>query len=100
MISENTVLRSEAPNRLLQPDSNSLPDVNTAEHSKDYPEEESHGHSEQCSQQAVKDEFDQLKGGVASNPHSVEAVRGNGLRDDIFKTHLLDQTGQPIKKNH
>lgn len=69
-----------------------LPDVDAAEHPEDHAEDERHGHGQQRGQQAVKDEFDQLKGGVASDPHSVEAVRGDGLRDDIFKTNLSDRT--------
>lgn len=67
-----------------------LPDVDAAEHPEHHPEDESHRHGQQCGQHAVKDEFDQLKGGVASDPHSIEAVRGDGLRDDIFKTDLSD----------
>lgn len=63
-----------------------------AQHPEHHTEDESHGHSQQRGQQAVKDELDQLKGGVASYPHSVEAVRGRGLRDDIFEVNL---SGQP-----
>lgn len=66
--------------------------MDAAEHPEHNPEDESHGHGEQRGQQAVKDEFDQLKRGVASYPHSVEAVRGDGLRDDIFETDLSDHT--------
>lgn len=62
--------------------------MNAAEHSEDQSEDESHGHSQQSGQQAVKDEFDQLEGGVASYPHFIEAVCGNWLRDDILKTDL------------
>lgn len=64
------------------------PDVDAAEHPEHQSQDEGHGHGEQRGQQAVKDEFDQLKRSVAPYPHSVEAVRGDGLRDDIFKTHL------------
>lgn len=73
-------------------DTFSLPDVDAAQDSEHHTEDESHGHGQQRGQQAVKDELDQLKGGVASYPHSVEAVRGRGLRDDIFETNL---SGQP-----
>lgn len=66
--------------------------MDAAEHPEDQSEDERHGHGQQCGQQAVKDEFDQLKRGVASDPHFVEAVRGDGLRDDIFETDLLDHT--------
>lgn len=66
----------------------SLPDVDAAQHSEHHTEEKSHGHGQQRAQQAVKDELEQLEGGVASYPHSVEAVRGRGLRDHIFKTNL------------
>lgn len=76
----------------ISSDSFSLPDVDAAQYSERHTEDESHGHGQQRGQQAVKDELDQLKGGVASYPHSVEAVRGRGLRDDIFKTNL---SGQP-----
>lgn len=68
--------------------------MEAAEHPEHHPEDESQGHGEQRGQQAVKDEFDQLKHGVASYPHPVEAVRGDGLRDDIFKTDLSDHTRQ------
>lgn len=70
----------------------SLPDVDAAQHSEHHTEDESQGHGQQRGQQAVKDELDQLKCGVAPYPHSVEAVRGRGLRDHIFKTDL---SGQP-----
>lgn len=79
--------------RNLQVEQNfSLPDVDAAEHPEDQSKDESHGNRQQRGQQAVKDEFDQLKRGVASYPHSVEAVRGDRLRDDIFKTNLTDYT--------
>lgn len=65
-----------------------LPDVDAAEHREHQAQQESHGHGQQSRQQAVEDEFEQLKRGVTSDPHSVEAVRGDGLRDDIFKTDL------------
>lgn len=68
--------------------------MDAAEHPEDHSEDESHGHGQQRGQQAVKDEFDQLKHGVASYPHSVEAVCGEGLRDDIFETDLSDHTSQ------
>lgn len=68
--------------------------MDAAEHPEHHPEDERHGHGEQRGQQAVKDEFDQLEGGVASYPHSVEAVRGDGLRDDIFEADLSDHTSQ------
>lgn len=71
-----------------RPDTILLPDVDAAQHSEHHTEDKSHGHGEQRGQQAVKDELDQLKCGVASYPHSVEAVRGRGLRDHIFKTNL------------
>lgn len=66
----------------------SLPDVDAAEHSEEHPEDKGHGHGQQRGQQPVKDELDQLKGGVASYPHPVEAVRARGLRDHVFKTNL------------
>lgn len=69
-----------------------LPDVDAAEHPEDQSEDEGHRHGQQRGQQAVKNKFHQLKHGVASYPYSVEAVRGDGLRDDIFKTNLSDQT--------
>lgn len=68
--------------------------MDAAEHPEHQAEEERHGHGEKRGQQAVKDEFDQLERGVASYPHSVEAVRGDGLRDDIFETDLSDHTSQ------
>lgn len=66
----------------------SLPDVDAAEDPEEQPEDEGHGHCQQRGQQAVKEKLDQLEHGVASYPHSVEAVRGDGLRDDVFKTDL------------
>lgn len=69
----------------------SLPDVDAAQRSERHTEDESHGHGQHRGQQAVKAELDQLKGGVASYPHSVEAVRGCRLRDDIFKSNLAGQ---------
>lgn len=66
--------------------------MDAAQHSEHHTEDESQGHGQQRGQQAVKDELDQLKCGVAPYPHSVEAVRGRGLRDHIFKTDL---SGQP-----
>lgn len=66
--------------------------MDAAQHSEHHAEDKSQGHGQQRGQQAVKDELDQLERGVASYPHSVEAVRGRGLRDHIFKTHL---SGQP-----
>lgn len=85
----------QAPDRHLQPDSySSLPDVDAAEQPEHHSQDESHGHGEQRGQQPVKDEFDQLEGGVASYPHSVEAVRGAGLRDDIFEADLSHHTTQ------
>lgn len=85
-----------APDRnLLQVMMNfSLPDVDAAEHREDQPEDERHGHGQQRGQQPVEDEFDQLKRGVASYPHFVEAVSGDGLCDDIFETNLSGHTSQ------
>lgn len=77
----------------------SLPDVDAGEHPEHQTEDESHGHGEQRGQQAVKDEFDQLKHGVASYPHSVEAVCGDGLSDDIFETNLSHRTSRSGEKN-
>lgn len=77
------------------------PDVDAAEHPEDQPEDERHGHGQQRGQEPVKDEFDQLEHGVASYPHSVEAVRGDGLRDDILKTHLqvrVDIVRIPVRR--
>lgn len=68
----------------------SLPDVDAAEHPEDQSQDERHGHGQQGGQQAVEDEFDQLERREAPDPHFVEAVRGDGLRDDIFETNLSD----------
>lgn len=73
--------------------------MDAAQHPEHQAEDESHGHGEQRGQQAVKDEFDQLKHGVASYPHSVEAVCGDGLGDDIFETNLLHHTSRSGEKN-
>lgn len=62
--------------------------MDAAEHCEHHPEDKGHGHGQQRGQQPVKDELDQLEGGVASYPHPVEAVRGRGLRDHVFKTNL------------
>lgn len=62
--------------------------MDAAEHPEHHAEDERHGNGQQRAQQPVEDEFDQLEGGVASYPHSVEAVRGDGLCDDIFKADL------------
>lgn len=67
---------------------NISPDVHTAQHSEQQTQEESRGHGQQRAQQAVEEELRQLKGGVASDPHSVEAVRRDGLRDEILEAHL------------
>ena len=69
-----------------------LPDVDAAEHREHQAEDERHGHGQQSAEQPVDHEFHQLKHGVASYPHFVEAVCGDGLRDDIFKTNLSDHT--------
>lgn len=69
-----------------------LPDVDAAEHREHHTEDERHGHGQQRAQQPVKDEFDQFESGMAPYPHSVKAVRGDGLRDDIVKADLSDQT--------
>lgn len=68
--------------------------MDAAEHSEDHSEDKSHGHGQQRGQQTVKDEFNQLKHGVASYPHSVEAVCGDGLRNDIPKPNLSDCKSQ------
>lgn len=73
--------------------------MDAAEHPEHQTEDERHGHGEQRGQQAVKDEFDQLKHGVASYPHSVEAVCGDGLSDDIFETNLSHRTSRSGEKN-
>lgn len=52
----------------------SLPDVDAAEQAEEQAEEERHGHGQQRGQHAVKEELDQLEGGVAPYPHPVEAV--------------------------
>lgn len=67
-----------------------LPDVDAAEHPEDQSQDESHRHGQQRGQQAVENKLHQLKHGVASYPHSVEAMCGDGLRDDIFETNLSD----------
>lgn len=68
--------------------------MDAAEHPEHHSQDESHGHGEQRSQQPVEDELDQLERGVASDPHSVEAVRGAGLRDDVFEADLSHHTIQ------
>lgn len=91
----------QAADRHLQLDSNpSLPDVDAAEQPEQHSQDESHRHGEQRGQQPVKDEFDQLERGVASYPHSVEAVRGAGLRDDIFEANLSHHTVQRHTMRH
>lgn len=62
--------------------------MDAAEHPEDQTKDESHGHGQQRGEQTVKRELHQLEHGVASYPHPVEAVCGEGLRDDIFETDL------------
>lgn len=66
-----------------------LPDVDAAEGREHQPQGERQGHGQQGGQQPVEDEPEQLEGCVAADPHSVEAVRGAGLREDVFKIDLF-----------
>lgn len=77
----------------------SSPDVDAAQQSEEQPQCEGHGNSQQGGQQPVEEELDQLEGGVAPDPNSVEAVGGAGLANHIFKTHLLRNHNQSRPKS-
>lgn len=77
----------------------SSPDMDAAQHSEEQPQCEGHGNGQQGGQQPVEEELDQLEGGVAPNPNSVEAVGGARLADHVLETHLLRHHDQSRPKS-
>lgn len=65
-----------------------LPDVDAAEQPEQHPQDEGQRDGQQRAEQPVEEELDQLKGGMAADPHPVEAVRGVGLGDDVLEADL------------
>lgn len=68
--------------------------MDAAERAEPQAQQEGRGHGQQRAQQPVEEELDQLEGGVAADPHAVEAVRGARLRDDVLEPHLSRQSAQ------
>lgn len=68
-----------------------LPDVDAAEQPEQQPQDEGQRDGQQRAEQPVEEELDQLKGGMAADPHPVEAVRGDGLGDDVLEADLRRQ---------
>ena len=66
--------------------------MNTAQDPKENPGDDGHRDGEDCGQCFVKYIFRQFKHCVTSYPDFVKALRRAGLRDDIVKADLLNQT--------
>lgn len=62
--------------------------MDAAEQPEQQPQDEGQRDGQQRAEQPVEEELDQLKGGVAADPHPVEAVRRDGLGDDVLEADL------------
>lgn len=63
-----------------------------AEDPKNNPRNKCHRNSQKRGENPVEDKFHQLEHSMTADPHSVKAVRGDGLSNDVFKTNLWNQT--------
>lgn len=65
--------------------------MDAAEQPEQQPQDEGQRDGQQRAEQPVEEELDQLKGGMAADPHPVEAVRGLGLGDDVVEADLEER---------
>lgn len=74
--------------------------MDAAEQPEQQPQDEGQRDGQQRAEQPVEEELDQLKGGVAADPHPVEAVRRDGLGDDVLEADLRrEEEKQALKKS-
>lgn len=65
-----------------------IPNMYTAEDPENNSYDECHGNGQKRGEDPVEDVFNQLEHSMTANPHSVKAVCGDGLSNDVFKTNL------------
>lgn len=68
-----------------------IPNMYTAEDPENNPRNKCQGNSQKRGEDPVEDVFHQLEHSMTADPHSVKAVRGDRLSDDVFKTNLWNQ---------